>query len=128
MERFEPCYRLPDSRPTTWLAPQLLPSIPEALNIWASIDDLVLSYRYGFLPKELISRLIVRMHRYVKHPELAWTNGAFFEREDTQLLVQTIPRGDEVVLRQDLVSKCCRLYRVSRLDFWPKLLVACYAQ
>ncbi|MCP5092874.1 MAG: hypothetical protein GY949_18325, partial [Gammaproteobacteria bacterium] len=100
MERFELCYPLPDSQPTTWLAPQLLPpSIPDALTNWASADDLVLSYRYSFLPKGLISRLIVRMHRYVKQPELAWTSGALFEREETQLLVQATACGDEVVLR-----------------------------
>lgn len=66
---------------------------------WAETGDLVLSYRYGFLPKGLKSRLMVRMHRFVPRPEIAWVTGVLFEREETQVLVQITPRGNEIVLR-----------------------------
>jgi internalin A len=99
MEQFELCYRVPDSKPTSWLAPQLIPlSIPETLTKWGKPDDLALSYRYDFLPKGLISRLMVRMHRFVKQPELAWTGGVLFEQKDNQLLVRTTASGKDVVL------------------------------
>ena len=99
MEKFELCYALADVR-DTWLAPQLLsPSRPEALDAWAGPGDLVLSYRYGFLPKGLISRLMVRMNRFVRRPEMAWVTGVLFERGETQVLVQATPRGNEIVLR-----------------------------
>jgi internalin A len=99
MEKFELCYVLADKTPQTWLAPQLLsPSRPERLENWAKSGDLVLSYRYEFLPKGLISRLIVRMNRFVQHPEMAWVTGVLFEREGTELLAQVTQRGNEVVL------------------------------
>ncbi|MCP4261182.1 MAG: hypothetical protein GY774_27295, partial [Planctomycetes bacterium] len=100
MERFELCYPLEDTSEETWLAPQLLsPSRPKDLKNWANPADLVLCYRYKFLPKGLISRLMVRMHRFVKQPKMSWTTGALFQHEQTQVLVEVTPQGDEIVLR-----------------------------
>jgi internalin A len=100
MEKFELCYRLADTDAEAWLSPQLLsPSQPEALADWHEPTDLVLSYRYQFLPKGMVSRLMVRMHRYVKQPDMAWTTGVLFEHEETTLLVETTDRGNEITLR-----------------------------
>ncbi|WP_089726247.1 COR domain-containing protein [Candidatus Thiosymbion oneisti] len=105
MVRFELCYRLPDTDQETWLVPQhLSPSKPPALSDWARPGDLVLTYRYEFLPKGLVSRLIVRMHRFVKQPDLCWSRGALFEyggfeHGETQVLVETTARGNEIALR-----------------------------
>ena len=101
MERFELCYILADTiTPETWLAPQLLsPSSPEGLDCWAQPNDLVLSYRYEFLPKGLVNRLMVRMHRFVRRPNSAWITGVLFERGETQILVKTTEQGNEIVLR-----------------------------
>jgi internalin A len=101
MVRFELCYELQDQVPKTWLAPQLLPpSIPEVVKSWPKADDLVLTYQYDFLPKGLINRLMVRMHRFVRHLDRSWRNGAFFEREDNELLAQVVsPSGREIELR-----------------------------
>jgi len=100
MQKFELCYALPDTRPETWLAPQLLPpSKPDVLNDWAKPGDLVLRFCYKFLPKGMVSRLMVRQHYFVQQPELAWMSGALFERGETQLLVEIPPKGGEIVLR-----------------------------
>lgn len=101
MEKFELCYKLPDQKEDTWLTPQLLsPSAPEAFADWATLDDLVLTYQYDFLPEGLISRLMVRMHRFVRRPDLCWAAGALFERGDTQLLASLAsPSGQEIELR-----------------------------
>jgi hypothetical protein len=101
MEKFELCYKLPDQKTDTWLMPQLLsPSAPEALTEWAQADDLVLTYQYDFLPKGLINRLMVRMHRFVRRPERCWAAGALFEQGETQLLASlAAPTGQEIELR-----------------------------
>ncbi len=100
MQKFELCYRLPDLKCETWLAPQLLsPSRPAGLPFVPAAGDLILRYRYQFLPKGLISRLIVRMHRSVKNPELSWSNGALFEQGESSLLAEIPQQGGEIVLR-----------------------------
>lgn len=100
MARFELCYRLPDTDRETWLVPQhLSPSKPPELSDWARTGDLVLTYRYEFLPRGLVSRLIVRMHRFVKQTDLCWSRGALFEHGGTQVLVETTARGNEIALR-----------------------------
>ncbi|MBP6811054.1 MAG: leucine-rich repeat domain-containing protein [Saprospiraceae bacterium] len=100
MQKFELCYVLPDAQPKTWLVPQLLlPSKPAELANWAKPGDLVLRYRYEFLPKGLVSRLMVRQHRFVPRPDMAWTSGVLFERDDSQVLVEIPPKGGEIALR-----------------------------
>ena len=85
MQKFELCYKLRDSKPPTWLAPQLLPPAkPKALADWGKSEDLVLRYKYDFLPKGMISRLTVRLHRFVLNPEMAWITGVLFERGRTR--------------------------------------------
>ncbi|MEM8556979.1 MAG: COR domain-containing protein [Bacteroidota bacterium] len=100
MEKFELCYKLADTQPDTWLVPQLLsPSAPGYTHGWDAPDDLVRSYAYTFLPHGLLSRLIVRMHRFVERPDLAWANGALFEQGGTELLARVEPSGDTITLR-----------------------------
>ena len=100
MENFELCYELSDSTPTTWLAPQLLPPAkPKALADWGKPEDLVLRYRYDFLPKGMISRLTVRLHRFVRDPEMAWVTGVLFARETTKVLAEVLANGSEIELR-----------------------------
>jgi hypothetical protein len=100
MQNFELCYRLADTQPDTWLVPQLLPlSKPEALSGWERPGDLVLRYRYEFMPKGLLNRLMVRQHRFVFQAELGWANGVLFAQNDTQLLAEIPAKGGEIVLR-----------------------------
>lgn len=102
MQRFELCYVLADTRPQTWLSPQLLPPAkPGSLQDRPGGDggDVVLRYRYQFLPKGLISRLTVRLHRFVRNPEMAWVTGVLFEHDKTSVLVELLPNGQEIELR-----------------------------
>jgi len=100
MVKFELCYKLPDQRPDTWLSPQLLsPSAPELFKDWAKPDDLVLFYQYDFLPKGMISRLMVRKNHLVRQPDLCWVDGAYFEHGDSELLVGLMESGQEIELR-----------------------------
>ena len=100
MENFELCYKIRDSNPPTWLVPQLLPPAkPTALADWGKPEDLVLRYHYEFLPKGVIGRLTVRLHRFVRNPEMAWVTGVLFEREGTSVLMEILANGSEIELR-----------------------------
>ena len=100
MVKFELCYKLPDQRPDTWLSPQLLsPSAPELFKDWAKPDDLVLFYKYDFLPKGMISRLMVRKNHLVRQPDLCWVDGAYFEHGNSELLAGLMESGQEIELR-----------------------------
>jgi internalin A len=100
MQRFELCYELKDSKPPTWLVPQLLPPAkPQELADWGKPEDLVLRYRYDFLPKGIISRLTIRLHRFVCNPEMVWVTGVLFERDSTAVLVELLANSSEIELR-----------------------------
>ena len=52
MQRFELCYELRDSKPATWLAPQLLPPAkPAGLGDWGKPGDLVCAIATTFCRK-----------------------------------------------------------------------------
>ncbi len=100
MQRFEFCYELKDSTTPTWLAPQLLPPAKsQGLVGWGKPEDLVLRYQYDFLPKGLISRLTVRLHRFVTDSEMAWVTGVQFAYDRTMVLVELLANGSEIELR-----------------------------
>ena len=100
MQNFELCYKLPDSKAAAWLVPQLLPPAkPKELADWSKPEDLVLRYKYDFLPNGIISRLTVRLHRFVRDPQMAWVTGVLFERDATAVLAQILEKGNEVELR-----------------------------
>ena len=100
MEKFELCYRLAIPNTKQWLAPQLLsPSKPPELMHWAKPDDLVVRYKYPFLPRGLVSRLMVRQHRFVRQLENCWAHGSFFEHNGTEVLVDETTKGNEIELR-----------------------------
>ncbi|TFV86935.1 hypothetical protein E4K72_22790, partial [Oxalobacteraceae bacterium OM1] len=100
MQRFELCYLLPDSSPKKWLAPQLLPPArPKILAEWGQPGDLVVRYLYDFMPKGLISRLTVRLHRFVRHPDYAYVTGVLFEQGATRAFVELLSNGREIEIR-----------------------------
>ncbi len=59
----------------------------------------MLRYRYDFMPKGMISRLTVRLHRFVRNPEMAWITGVLFERDATAVLVELLANGSDIELR-----------------------------
>lgn len=87
MLKFELCYRIPDvSQKEEYIAPQLLSaSEPETAIQWAEKDNLQLRYQYDFIPKGMISRLIVRLHRYIRDVQRdAWKTGVVLHRTNAR--------------------------------------------
>lgn len=78
MMKFQLCYALESGQ--GWIAPQLLsseqPSYP-----WEPVGALILRYEYDFLPKGMVTRLIVALHRLIAGGTLVWKTGVVLERD-----------------------------------------------
>ncbi len=99
MKNFELCYELQGLQEERYLVPQLLPLSRPSSLVWPDEQDqLQLRYSYSFMPRGLLSRFIVRLHRYVIQPELAWKNGVVMERENTQALVTAPYSQREIII------------------------------
>ncbi|NJN30669.1 MAG: hypothetical protein HC824_09775 [Synechococcales cyanobacterium RM1_1_8] len=69
MQKFAICYPLRD-RPGSYIAPSLL-SIDRPDYKWDDNNNLILRYEYDFMPKGILTRLIVEMHELIEpcpHP------------------------------------------------------------
>jgi hypothetical protein len=78
MINFHLCYPVSDSR--EYIVPHLLPTNQPAYE-WPASANLVFRYEYDFMPKGLITRLIVAMHHRIADRDMVWKSGAIFERE-----------------------------------------------
>ena len=74
---FELCYPIDSGGAEAYIAPQLLPSIrPE--YPWPEKDNLHFRYQYQFMPKGIITRLIVRLNHLIAQrdgEDLVWEKG-----------------------------------------------------
>ena len=81
MMKFQLCYGLDSDQ--TFIAPQLLsseqPSYP-----WEPTGGLIVRYEYSFLPKGVITRFIVAMHRLIAGGNLVWKSGVVLERDGSR--------------------------------------------
>ncbi|MEO1414547.1 MAG: COR domain-containing protein [Bacteroidota bacterium] len=78
MERFDLCYQVPGQ--DVFIVPQLLPSDKPEGYQWEKENDLELRYRYDFLPKGIVPRLIVRLHALLQNQAQVWKRGAVFQK------------------------------------------------
>ncbi|MEM9449057.1 MAG: COR domain-containing protein [Cyanobacteria bacterium P01_E01_bin.6] len=79
MQNFKLCYEIP-GLPQHYIAPQLLSSDAPDYP-WDDQANLIFRYRYDFMPKGILSRLIVEMHRFIENQTLVWKTGAVFTNE-----------------------------------------------
>jgi hypothetical protein len=98
MLNFELCYKIPNTN-GEYLIPQLLPeSQPDDIK-WDNKNNLQLRYKYGFMPKGLLSRLIVRKHNLLKNIANAWKKGVVLEKRDTFALVKEVYAQNELAIK-----------------------------
>lgn len=82
MLRFELCYKI-DASSEQYLVPSLLPKdIPPGFK-WDKPGSICLYYEYDFMPKGIISRLIVRLNHLIDKNKLLWREGVVFESNGT---------------------------------------------
>jgi hypothetical protein len=80
MERFELCYRV-EGDGQTYILPQRLPGENQTYG-WNEPDDTPVQYRYKFMPKGILTRLICRLHTRIEtDPERGqrvWNDAVIF--------------------------------------------------
>lgn len=82
MLKFELCYKI-DAASEQYLVPGLLPKdIPVGFK-WEKEKSICLYYEYDFMPKGIISRLIVRLNHLIDKNKLLWREGVVFESNGT---------------------------------------------
>ncbi|MFM6580385.1 MAG: COR domain-containing protein [Dolichospermum sp.] len=79
MMRFKLCYPLSGQ----YIAPQLL-DINQPEYIWNPNNNLILSYKYDFLPKGIITRFIVEIHPWIEEQKQVWRSGVIINKNQTR--------------------------------------------
>ena len=94
MENFELCYRIPDIPEEQYIVPQLLPKAQPDYD-FPQGPSIRFEFQYeSFMPDGILSRLIVRLHRYVKNLHLAWQQGVILFSNGTQAeIIEQIDGG-----------------------------------
>jgi Leucine-rich repeat (LRR) protein len=83
MQKFKLCYEI-RNQPQHYIAPQLLKDKAPQYE-WQASDNLLLRYKYDFMPKGILSQFIVEMHEYIAHNyEWVWKSGVILEKDKTQ--------------------------------------------
>ncbi|HEY9659148.1 MAG TPA: COR domain-containing protein, partial [Allocoleopsis sp.] len=82
MMKFKLCYEIP-SFPGTYIAPQLLSSNQPEYT-WNELDNLILRYEYEFMPKGILTRLIVETHQWIEAQSCVWKTGVVLRKEQAR--------------------------------------------
>ncbi|WP_082209748.1 COR domain-containing protein [Fischerella sp. PCC 9605] len=82
MMRFKLCYPIPN-RPGNYIAPQLL-NINQPDYNWDGTNNLILRYKYEFMPKGILTRFIVETHPWIEQQKLVWRSGVVLNKDETR--------------------------------------------
>ncbi len=107
--KFELCFEL---SPGHYLAPQLL-NVDEVPYEWrTNLDNFHFEYRYPFMPKGMLTRLIVKLHPFI-HEGTNWRYGVLLEYKDTRALVreQYFDRKIHIILEGSFKKEMLRMIR-----------------
>ncbi|MBE7383544.1 MAG: leucine-rich repeat domain-containing protein [Leptolyngbya sp. SIO1E4] len=97
MMRFKLCYQIPGTD-DQYIAPQLLSSNKPAYN-WDEPPTLLLRYRYGFMPKGILTRFIVEMHKFIAGQRLVWKSGVVLNNGSAQAEIIELYHKGEIHIR-----------------------------
>lgn len=82
MSEFELCYQVDKNK---YILPQLLPFDRPDFE-WDTEGVVTVKYFYSFMPKGILNRLIVRMHRYINN-DCVWNSGVQLKRNNAFALI-----------------------------------------
>lgn len=84
MKEFEVCYEISGYR-GHYIAPHLLEPNPPIYDIpWSPQDNLILTHRYTFKPKNIFPRLIVALHEYIEYQRMVWKHGVVLTNDSAR--------------------------------------------
>jgi GTPase SAR1 family protein len=66
MMQFELCYKIDEEKSPVYIVPEMLDDTTPVDYTWEQDNNLVIMYRYDFMPRGLLTRLIVRLHRHIE--------------------------------------------------------------
>lgn len=91
-DSFEVCFAAEEKGESIFIAPQLLPKKSPDFKWSKETGNLRYTYQYPFMPKGLIWRLIVRLHKYLEDNEegnkVIWKLGMVLEQEGSRALIK----------------------------------------
>lgn len=94
MRRFELCYPLPNS--DEFIVPEMLsPQKPEFQ--WHFEKSVQYQFRYQFMPRAILTRLIVRMSAFILD-NTVWRNGVVLENEMAKALIISDKKSNSIKL------------------------------
>ncbi|MBD2075537.1 leucine-rich repeat domain-containing protein [Phormidium sp. FACHB-592] len=97
MMRFKLCYEIRD-QPHHYISPQLLDIEQPSYN-WDTCDNLILRYKYDFMPKGILTRLIVEMHQSIEQQTLVWKTGVVLSNNRARAEVIEYYHRGEITVR-----------------------------
>lgn len=98
MQKFELCYALPNSE--EYVVPQLLShDVPKGYEWKTEQGQLQLRLQYDFMPKGILTRLIVRLHDLIVHQDLVWRRGVVFFMGDSRAEVLEHFRDERIHIK-----------------------------
>ena len=100
MERFGICYQLPEDE-NEFIVPLLLPGDRPEFE-WEAKNHIELRYKYDFMPKGIITQLVVKLHDIIENQEKVWKRGSVFKHNgDATALAFEDPRQKEIVIQAE---------------------------
>ncbi|NEQ58292.1 MAG: GTPase [Moorea sp. SIO4A1] len=97
MINFKLCYQIPGSK-DSYIAPQLL-TLNQPEYDWDQSDNLILRYTYDFMPKGIITRFIVEMHKLIYQQQYVWRSGVILNKDNTKAEVIEYYEQREIKIR-----------------------------
>ncbi|AOX00087.1 GTPase [Moorena producens PAL-8-15-08-1] len=97
MIKFQLCYLIP-GRKDNYIAPQLL-TLNQPEYDWDESNNLILRYTYDFMPKGIITRFIVVMHKWIDQQQYVWKSGVILNKDNTKAEVIEYYEQREIKIR-----------------------------